>query len=335
MTGDLTLYAKWQAHDPSVDCRAHVQRLGWLDTVRDGVVAGTTGQSRRLEAIQLSISNLPYRGSIEYRAHVQTTGWQSDWERDGQTSGTTGKSKRLEAVQIRLTDELSNQYDVWYRVHVQRIGWMGWAKNGQTAGTTGESRRAEAIQVVLVPKGQSEPPATYMGESCAFAQPSRHDPSVDCRAHVQRLGWLDTVRDGVVAGTTGQSRRLEAIQLSISNLPYRGSIEYRAHVQTTGWQSDWERDGQTSGTTGKSKRLEAVQIRLTDELSNQYDVWYRVHVQRIGWMGWAKNGQTAGTTGESRRAEAIQVVLVPKGQSEPPATYMGESCAFAQPSREA
>ncbi len=45
--------------------------------------------------------------------------------------------------------------------------------------------------------------------------------------------------------------------------------------------------------------------------------------------------ESAGWAGRRTRAEAIQVVLVPKGQSEPPATYMGESCAFAQPSREA
>ena len=169
----MVLYAKWQAHVPSVGCRAHLQRLGWRGTVRDGVVAGTAGQARRLEALQLSVSNLPYRGSIEYRSHVQTAGWQSGWKRDGQTSGTTGKGKRIEALQIRLTGEISKHYDVWYRVHAQRLGWMGWAKNGQTAGTTGEARRVEAIQVVLVPKGKGAPPATYKGASRAFARPSR------------------------------------------------------------------------------------------------------------------------------------------------------------------
>jgi uncharacterized protein YjdB len=115
-------------------------------------VAGTTGRGKRLEAFRLSISNLPYGGSIEYRSHVQSAGWRNGWKRDGKTSGTTGKGKRIEAVQIRLKGELSKHYDVWYRVHVQGVGWMDWVKNGQSAGTTGRGLRLEAIKIKLTPR---------------------------------------------------------------------------------------------------------------------------------------------------------------------------------------
>ena len=75
----------------------------------------------------------------------------------GRQSGTTGKAKRLEAIQIKLTGEMANQYDVYYRVHAQTYGWLGWAKNGASAGTEGLSKRLEAIQVVLVKKGGAAP----------------------------------------------------------------------------------------------------------------------------------------------------------------------------------
>lgn len=75
-------------------------------------------------------------------------------------SGTSGQSKRLEAIQIRLTGEMANHYDVYYRVHAQQFGWLGWAKNGESAGTAGYSYRLEGIEVRLVPKGEAAPGST-------------------------------------------------------------------------------------------------------------------------------------------------------------------------------
>ena len=66
-------------------------------------------------------------------------------------------------MQVRLTGEMANRYDVWYRVHAQNFGWMGWAKNGAQAGTAGWAKRLEAIQIVLVPKGAKAPAANYGG----------------------------------------------------------------------------------------------------------------------------------------------------------------------------
>ena len=68
-----------------------------------------------------------------------------------------GKGKRVEAIQVNLTGEISNYYDVYYRVYSQSYGWLGWAKNGMKAGTEGLSKRLEAIEIKLVPKGQGEP----------------------------------------------------------------------------------------------------------------------------------------------------------------------------------
>ena len=145
----------------------HVQRKGWLEPVGAGKPAGTTGKSLRMEAMQIEVPDKSISGGIEYRSHVQTYGWQRGWKRDGAVSGTVGQSKRLEAVQIRLYGDMAKRYDVYYRVHVQRFGWMGWAKNGQQAGTMGMSRRIEALQVVLVKRGAPAPSATYKGATQA------------------------------------------------------------------------------------------------------------------------------------------------------------------------
>ena len=75
-----------------------------------------------------------------------------DWVKNGETAGTVGKALRMEAIEIKLSGELAKKYDVYYRGHVQNIGWMDWVKNGETAGTVGKALRVEAIEIELVKK---------------------------------------------------------------------------------------------------------------------------------------------------------------------------------------
>ena len=295
---------------PSVNYSTHVQDIGWQGYVKDGSTAGTTGQSKRLEAIRIKLSNnTSYKGTIQYQTHIQDIGWQG-WKMNDEMSGTSGQSKRLEAIRIKLTDELAENYDIYYRVHAQEFGWLGWAKNGESAGTAGYSYRLEAIEVKLVEKGGKAPGST---------QDAYRQRYVSYQTHVQDIGWQGIKYDGDVAGTSGQSKRLEAINISLSNPLYSGSIEYQTHVQDIGWQG-WKANGQMAGTSGQSKRLEAIRIKLTGEMAKQYDIYYRVHSQEFGWLGWAKNGESAGTEGYSYRLEAIQIQLVKKGGSAPGST---------------
>lgn len=291
---------------PSISYQTHVQDYGWQSWKSNGEVSGTVGQSKRLEGINIKLSNI--NGSIEYKTHVQDIGWQ-DWKSNGQMSGTSGQSKRLEAIQIKLSGEAANQYDVYYRVHAQDYGWLDWAKNGESAGTEGYSKRLEGIQIVLVKKGENAPGST--------SRPFIYK-MIKYQTHVQNIGWQGEKADGEKSGTTGQSLRLEAIKIQLSS-SIDGGIVYKTHVQDYGWLN-FVTNGQASGTTGQAKRLEAIQMQLTGNAKNQYDLYYRVHAQNFGWLGWAKNGESAGTAGYSYRLEGIQIVLVPKGGNAPGST---------------
>lgn len=279
----------------------HVQSYGWQSAKTDGVLSGTTGEAKRLEAISISLGDKAGEGGITYRTHCQSYGWMP-WVSDGQLSGTIGEKKRLEAIQIQLTGDAAEKYDVYYRVHAQSYGWLDWAKNGEAAGTSTYGKRLEAIQIVLVEKDGKAPGDTvkpYITRNLSYT------------THVQTYGWLNNVVDGQASGTTGQAKRLEGIKINLTDKVYAGNIEYKVHCQSYGWL-DWVKNGEFSGTTGEAKRLEAIQIKLTGEISNHYDVYYRVHCQSYGWLDWVKNGEVAGTEGESKRLESIEIKLVPK-----------------------
>lgn len=55
-------------------------------------------------------------------------------------------------MKIKLTGELAEHYDIYYRAHVSNIGWQNWVKNDEIAGTTGKSLPIEAVQIKLVEK---------------------------------------------------------------------------------------------------------------------------------------------------------------------------------------
>ena len=222
--------------EPSISYTTHIQDIGWQNQVKDGEMAGTEGQAKRLEAIKITLKDLS-GVKIKYQTHIQDIGWQ-DWKYDGTLAGTEGQSKRLEAIKIEL--EESDKYSIMYRVHIQDIGWQDWRYDGEKAGTEGQSKRLEAIQIKIVEKQTSI--------------------SVNYSVHVQDIGWQNWKAEEKIAGTEGQSKRLEAIQIKLENTQDY-SIEYRVHVQDIGWQ-DWVKDGKTSGTEGQSKRLEAIQIRI-------------------------------------------------------------------------
>lgn len=133
-------------------------------------------------------------------------------------------------------------------------------------------------------------------------------PGVAYQGHVQNIGWQPAVSDGAIAGTQGQSLRMEAIKINLVNAPVDAHIHYKCHVQNIGWMDDVE-DGYEGGTTNQGLRLEAIKISL--ENLPAYSIQYRVHVQDIGWMNWVTDGEMAGTQGQGLRVEAIQIRIVP------------------------
>ena len=284
---------------PEITYSAHVQNIGWMGSVKNGQTAGTTGKSLRLEALKINLKS-GTKSMIQYRGHVEGIGWQS-WTSSGNISGTVGKGYRMEAIQIKILSDYADKYDIYYRVHVPNFGWLGYAKNGETAGSTGFSQRIEAIQIRLITKNQS----FQTNGSPVIAK-----PVLTYQAHSQNIGWMKSVSENSVAGTTGRSYRLEALKINIGS----GGVSYRAHVANVGWQG-WKSTGQVMGTTGQGNAIEAVEIKLTGSLSNYYDIYYRMHVAGIGWLGWAKNGEKAGTTGGSISSEAIQIQIVLKDQA--------------------
>lgn len=160
-----------------------------------------------MEALKIDVETAGMTGGIEYKAHVQSIGWQKSVTA-GNIAGTEGTSKRMEAVTIELTGQVASYYDVYYRVHVQSLGWLDWAKNGQKAGTEGGARRIEAIQICLVKCGGAAPGSTTNPYYCYSGSGWRNAP-----------GQL----------TIKVNKQMNCITI------YKGAVPFKAMVCSTGY----------------------------------------------------------------------------------------------------
>ncbi len=139
-----------------------------------------------------------------------------------------------------------------YRAYVQKKQWMNWVTASMSgtdasgmAGTTDELRM-ETIQLRL----------------------SGVDGNIRYRAYVQKKGWTQWAETGnpvgekAYAGTKGQSRRVEMIQIqSKGEVAELYDIYYRAYAEKYGWLG-WAKNGGKAGTAGYAYKLEAFQINL-------------------------------------------------------------------------
>ena len=240
----------------AVSVEAHVSGVGWQAAVGNGGTAGTTGQSRAVEALRVRLSaDLSARYTVWYRVHSAEFGWLG-WARDGADAGSAGYGRAVQAVQVAVlpkgdpapgdtstpfVDRSSEPPSVSYRAHVAGIGWQGAVSDGAVAGTTGQGRALEALSGSV----------SWYGHGSS---------SLEVRAHVSNVGWQGWTSGA--AGTTGRSLAVEALQFRLSGEAASSyDVWYRVHCSDYGWLG-WAKDGASAGTVGLAKAVQAVQVVL-------------------------------------------------------------------------
>lgn len=124
---------------------------------------------------------------------------------------------------------------------------------------------------------------------------------LQCKVHLQDIGWTDWKQEGELLGTTGEAKRIEAIILQGNN---GLDLSYRVHMADLGWSS-WVGNGQEAGTTGQYRRIEKIEIKSNKMLEVQE------HIQNVGWMPSSKGTNISiGTEGKSLRLEAFKINVI-------------------------
>ena len=296
----------------SVKYRVHVQNIGWQDWKTDGEMAGTQGQSLRLEAIQIKIvpkvkksiitlQNLSDKQTFYNPSSINVIGWKMS---------NVSNTKIKAYVDNTQIDEKAVTYkkrdDVISAMNEKGYGTDKENPNPGFEFSIDSSNMTEGEHSIKFVLCASNGEVLEQTAARIYIDRQLH---VQYRAHVENIGWQGYVKDGTMAGTSGKSYRVEALNINLINAPDDAKILYRTHVQNIGWQN-WQQNGSMAGTSGKSYRIEAIEIML--ENLDKYTVEYQVHIQDKGWSDWYMDGETAGTVGQGKRIEALRIRLVPK-----------------------
>ena len=81
--------------------------------------------------------------------------------------------------------------------------------------------------------------------------------SVKYSTHVQNEGWQEWKNNGEIAGTTGQNKAIEAIEIQANKI-----LNAEEHLQDVGWMPHSNGTNIVLGTVGKALRLEAFKISV-------------------------------------------------------------------------
>lgn len=281
--------------DVRIEYRAFVQDRGWMEWQQEGGTAGTTGESRRIEAFEMRITSGPPGVNIKYRAQVQDIGWQ-DYVQNGQTAGTMGQGRQIEAIQVGLENAPPGTY-ISVEPYVADWAWLGYVRDFWQAGTVGQARRMEAFHA-YIRKGSPEPARI----------------GVAYNANVRGQGYTGWQRLGDLAGTTGQSKPLNTFKAVLYNKPENMKLEYRCYVQDNDWQG-WT-DGEC-GIFSADKDIYAFEMRFQNPYPGTV-LSYTGHFANRGDVNYASDTPGAnpivGDPNQKFRVEAIRVNV---GQQQP------------------
>lgn len=169
------------ANKPLIKYQAHVQDHGWMEYKENGQTAGTTGESRRVEALRITLENCE-NVTLNIKLHIQDYGDReftvtaADAEK---IVGTQFEARRVEAMTINTTGLKELGYKLQYRVHVQDYGWQDWKDEGAMAGTMYEAKRLEAIEIRLVVVDSDELAAEKVKALAEIAKYNEIIPNVE------------------------------------------------------------------------------------------------------------------------------------------------------------
>ncbi|MEM6503453.1 MAG: hypothetical protein AAF685_16660 [Cyanobacteria bacterium P01_C01_bin.89] len=128
--------------------------------------------------------------------------------------------------------------------------------------------------------------------------------------HIEGIGDRK-FSDNEMAGTQGEARRLEGLQLSFNPRMAGLGIRYMGHVENVG-DTPWVGEGQYIGTRGKGLRLEGFAAQLTGPESTKFDICYSGHFAGYGDSQVMTNGVLCGARGQGLTLEALKIWIKPK-----------------------
>ena len=122
------------------------------------------------------------------------------------------------------------------------------------------------------------------------------------RTH-SKSGWSKWSYNGVTSGVDKTS--IDGIQFK-NRTRLSGEVYIRTHNKTK-WQ---DLDCTNKEKCEYKTNVDGIKASLTGIIDKNYDIYYRVHTKKHGWLTWISNGEGAGINNDE--IDKIQIKIIPK-----------------------
>lgn len=228
---------------------ANTLNIELCDTVKDGkyqASAKTQENAIILAREKMKQYNIPIDRVIR---HYDVTGKLCPAYFVDETKWNEFKKRIVNEMQVKQNpgNTAYSEKRIWYRGHASKLGWLDPVRDGQVCGTVGGGLPLEALKIDVTQL------RNYLSK----------DITVDVKAHIQNVGWVEykNITSDTVIGTTGKGQRIEALQITVNNLPAGKYFFIRPHISGYGW-TGWVGNGFACGTVGIGKGIEALQMKI-------------------------------------------------------------------------
>ena len=123
-------------------------------------------------------------------------------------------------------------------------------------------------------------------------------------------GWSEWYNNGEEAGYMTKS--IKAIETSVDSKK-TGHILYNVYSQSEDFSSNDVYDGETAGD--KKNSIYGIKFFLTDQLFDDYVIYYRTYNKKDGWLDWTSSYEISGDNEVD--IEKIQIKILKTGDKNP------------------
>lgn len=120
-------------------------------------------------------------------------------------------------------------------------------------------------------------------------------------------GWSSWYSNNQVAGE--KNKKITAIEVKV-NTKEIGSVLYNTYSEVDDFNDNNSYNSETAGD--KKHGIYGVKIFLTEELYNNYNIYYKTYNKKDGWLDWSSDNKISGDNGVD--IEQIQIKLLNKNE---------------------
>ena len=326
----------------------------WQEEVENGATSGSTKQAKNVKSIKVNLVSQIYAGEISYQTKAYNGEW-SNLVKGGIESGDINSIDGIEAIKINLTGKITDLYSIYYKTYITGHGWLDWAKNGEVAGTSGFDSKIEAIQIKIVPNTKPIDSKTtsyltisnlisysthfsgvgwenYVTGGAEKGYPNHNLEAIKIKLNDDKIPgdiaykayvgskWQSEVKNDETAGTTGQGKPIEALQIKLTGkLAETYDILYRVNIENYGW-AGWTKNGGKAGSVDASLPIRKIQIKLIKKDSEQIDENIPSFLEAVpkikyttyndSWQEEVEDGAISGNANDEKNIKSIKLNLI-------------------------